>query len=432
MTDSDKGDGDEIESSTPAHSSPTHSSPTLDIDDDLRIIGTAHISSDSVEAVRHHIDTYQPDIVAVELCNSRYQALAEDRRLDKEGLLKVIKEGKAPLVLLQSMLAAEQRKLGLDEGEQPGAELLAAIKMAEERGIQVELVDRDIQTTLRRAWRKMKFREKFRMLTGMLAEGDDEDIPELKQMLEDKDLLSTMMDELREIAPGAGEVLVDERDTFLAGKIDALREGNRVLAVVGAGHLQGIQKNLGAGGEDRTAGKSRIDETVLAELALEPRPRVVWKVISWGMPVVILGLLGYLLWRGDTEGLLEVAALWLALNAGIAALFCLLAGGHPLAILVAALASPITSLNPTLAAGWFAGYVQMKIVEPTAEDLQNFLAFKVDDNTPTKVFFGLIPIGEMAVFWHNRAGRVLMVTALTNLGSMLGAWLATAGILGSL
>jgi len=417
---------------SPGHPSPTHSSPILDIDDDLRIIGTAHIASDSVAAVRHHIDTYHPDIVAIELCNSRYQALAEDRRLDKEGLLKVIKEGKAPLVLLQSMLAAEQRKLGLDEGEQPGAELLAAIKMAEERGIRVELVDRDIQTTLRRAWRKMRFREKFRLLAGMMADEDEEDIPELKQMLEDKDLLSAMMDELREIAPGAGEVLVDERDIFLAGKIDALRDGNRVLAVVGAGHLEGIRKNLGAPGEGGTNGRAHIDETVLAELALEPRPRVVWKAISWGMPVLMLGLIGYFLYTGDTSSILEVAAVWLALNAGIAALFCLLAGGHPLAILTAALASPITSLNPTLAAGWFAGYVQMKIAEPTAEDLQNFLAFKVDDDTPTKVFFGLIPIGEMAVFWHNRAGRVLMVTALTNLGSMLGAWLATAGILGSL
>jgi len=421
-------DSDEVVSPT----TPTYSSPILDIDDNLRIIGTAHIASDSVEAVRHHIDSYHPDIVAVELCNSRYQALAEDRRLDKEGLLKVIKEGKAPLVLLQSMLAAEQRKLGLNEGEQPGAELLAAIKMAEERGIQVELVDRDVQTTLRRAWRKMKFREKFRLLAGMLADEDEEDIPELKQMLEDKDLLSAMMDELREIAPGAGEVLVDERDTFLAGKIDALREDKRVLAVVGAGHLQGIRQNLVVPSEDGTDSKVRIDETVLAELALEPKPRVVWKAISWGMPVAILGLLGYLLWKGDTEGLLEVAAMWLALNAGIAALFCLLAGGHPLAILTAALASPITSLNPTLAAGWFAGYVQMKIAEPTAEDLHNFLSFRVDEGTSTKIFFGLIPMGETAVFWNNRAGRVLMVTALTNLGSMLGAWLATAGILGSL
>ncbi|MDP7001717.1 MAG: hypothetical protein QGH90_07425, partial [Candidatus Poseidoniaceae archaeon] len=110
---------------------------------------------------------------------------------------------------------------------------------------------------------------------------------------------------------------------------------------------------------------------------------------------------------------------------------CLIAGGHPLAIITAALASPITSLNPTLAAGWFAGYVQMKIAEPTGEDLHNFLSFKIEGE-PTKIFFGLIDVSDLALFWKNRAGRVLMVTALTNLGSMLGAWFATAGILGSI
>ena len=95
------------------------------------------------------------------------------------------------------------------------------------------------------------------------------------------------------------------------------------------------------------------------------------------------------------------------------------------------IASPITSLNPTLAAGWFAGYVQLKINEPTAEDLQNFLSFKIEESTPTKLF-GIIPLGELALFWHNKAGKVLLVTALTNVGSMLGAWFAAAGILGSL
>ena len=400
----------------------SHSSPILDIDENLRLIGTAHVSADSVNAVRHHIETYQPEIVAVELCASRYDALVEDRRLDKEGLLKVIKEGKAPLVLLQTMLAAEQKKMGLDTGEQPGAELLAAVKLAEEKGIPVELVDRDIQTTLRRAWRKMRFREKFRLFSSLFSDDDEEDLPELNELLEDKDLLSQLMEELREIAPGAGEVLVDERDLFLSGKIDALRGKGRILAVVGAGHLDGIEKRLK---------RSDLENLDLAELSEEPRPKKIWKVVTWGMPLIIMGLIGFLLWNGNHEALLEVAALWLALNAGIAAIFCLLAGGHPIAILTAAVASPITSLNPTLAAGWFAGYVQLKIDEPTAEDLHNFLSFNIDDETPTKLL-GIIPIGEFGLFWHNRAGRVLLVTALTNLGSMLGAWLATAGILSSL
>ena len=136
-------------------------SPVIDVHDNLRLLGTAHVATASVEAVRHQIATYQPDVVAVELCKSRYDALVSDRRLDKEGLLKVIKEGKAPMVLMQSMLSAEQRKLGINEGQQPGAELLAAVEAANEAGCEVELVDRDIQTTLRRAWKRMKLREKW-------------------------------------------------------------------------------------------------------------------------------------------------------------------------------------------------------------------------------------------------------------------------------
>ncbi|MED5498498.1 MAG: TraB domain-containing protein, partial [Candidatus Thermoplasmatota archaeon] len=136
--------------------------PYIDVSDQLRLLGTAHVATSSVEAVQHHIDAFAPEVVAVELCPTRYEALRSDRRLDREGLRRVMKEGKAPLVLLQAMLAAEQRKMGLDEGQQPGAELLAAVECAEARDLRVELVDRDIQTTLRRAWRRMRLRERVR------------------------------------------------------------------------------------------------------------------------------------------------------------------------------------------------------------------------------------------------------------------------------
>ena len=133
-------------------------SPIIDIGDDLRLLGTAHVATASVEAVQKQIEEWKPDVVAVELCTSRYDALTKDKRLDREGLLKVIKEGKAPLVLLQSLLASEQRRLGMDEGQQPGAELLAAVEAAESANLEVVLVDRDIQTTLRRAWKRMRLR----------------------------------------------------------------------------------------------------------------------------------------------------------------------------------------------------------------------------------------------------------------------------------
>ena len=373
--------------------------PIIDVDENLRLLGTAHVATASVEAVRENISDWKPDIVAVELCKSRYDALTQDRRLDKEGLLKVIKEGKAPMVLLQSLLAAEQRKMGLDEGQQPGAELLAAVEAAQEVGLEVALVDRDIQTTLRRAWNKMGLKEKIGLMWALMADDDSQEELELEEMLADKDLLTSLMEELREVSPGAGEVLIDERDEYIARKISEVRGQGKVLAVLGAGHLDGVSKFLSAGIEK--------DESRIASLSVVPKGGRLLKTISYGIPLVLLGMLGWFAYNGDLDSIKENGIYWFAGNFIGAALFCMLAGGHPIAILVAAIASPITSLNPALAAGWFAGYAQMKVKEPTGEDLTEFL--KLD---------------SAKLFWTNRAGRILLVTALTNLGSMAGAWIS--------
>ena len=373
--------------------------PVVDVDANLRLLGTAHVATASVNAVKQNIEEWQPDIVAVELCQSRHDALTQERRLDKEGLLKVIKEGKAPMVLLQSLLAAEQRKLGLDEGQQPGAELLAAVQAAQEYDLKVELVDRDIQTTLRRAWKKMSLKEKLGLMWALLAEEDNDEELDLDKMLEDKDLLTSLMEELREVSPGAGSVLIDERDEFIARKISAIRGNGKVLAVLGAGHLDGVSKLL----RDNV----QPDEQKISDLSTIPKGGRLLKTISYGIPIALIGLLSWFAYNGDLASIKENSAYWFAGNFIGAALFCMLAGGHPIAILVAALASPITSLNPALAAGWFAGYAQMKVKEPTGEDLTEFL--KLD---------------SAKLFWTNRAGRILLVTALTNLGSMAGAWIS--------
>jgi pheromone shutdown-related protein TraB len=376
--------------------------PIIDIDENLRLLGTAHVATASVEAVEQQIAEWAPDIVAVELCNSRHDALTNDRRLDKEGLLKVIKEGKAPLVLIQSLLAAEQRRLGMDEGQQPGAELLAAVNAAKEAQLEVALVDRDIQTTLRRAWKRMGLREKMGLLWALMAEDDEEEEEiDLEKMLSDKDLLTSLMEELRELSPGAGEVLIDERDEYIAQKIAGVRSKGKVLAVLGAGHLDGVAKHLNSG--------IQVDDSRIESLSIIPQGGRMFKVIGWAIPIAILSMMGWFLYNGDIESIKENGLYWLAGNCIAAAVLCAVAGGHPIAILVAAIASPITSLNPALAAGWFAGYAQMKLREPTAEELTEFL--KLD---------------SMKLFWTNRAGRVLLVTALTNLGSMAGAWVAFA------
>ena len=378
----------------------------IEIDDELRILGTAHVSSESVELVRNQIEEWGPDLVAVELCPSRMAALTEPESLESEDLLKIIKEGRSAMILLQSALAAQQRRMGISSGEKPGAELLAAVNAAEESDIPVEMIDRDVVITLRRAWKKMGMVEKWRILNAILWEEDDEEVS-IDEILGDSDLLSSMMEEAREVAPRAGEVLIDERDSFLAGRIQQIRGKGKVLAVIGAGHLSGVVQNLGEPAMETT---SR-----LAELSEEP-PKSVWPIaLMAAIPVFLLGAVGWMAYNGEMEDLKQTAQTWLILNALLAGLGVLIARGHPLSILVGAVAAPITSLNPTLAAGWFAGYTQLKVASPTGKDAQDFL--KLD---------------ETSLFWKNRVGRVLLVTALGNVGSMVGAWLAGASILGML
>lgn len=379
----------------------------IDIDDNLRLVGTAHVSSASVTLVREQIDEYGPDLVAVELCESRLKSLKRPDDLANSDLLNIINEGRSSMILLQSALAAQQRRMGIETGEKPGAELLAAIEAADAAEIPHELIDRDVVITLRRAWRKMGLREKWRVLNALLWDEDDDEVVDFDEMLEDTDLLSAMMEEAKAVAPRAGEVLIDERDAYLAGRIQQIRGKGRILAVVGAGHLSGIVDNLQKPPQETTSNLANLREE-------PPKPR--WpKVIMWAIPLFLASVVGWLVYNGETDALKETLWYWLAANAALAGIGVALARGHPLSILVGAAASPITSLNPTLAAGWFAGYTQLKVAAPTGKDAAEFLALQ-----------------DFDVFWNNRVGRVLLVTAFGNIGSALGAYLAGGAIIGIL
>ena len=375
----------------------------VDIDDKLRLVGTAHISSASVDLVRSQIEEWSPDLIAVELCESRKASLLEPDALDNADLLKILNDGKSHMILLQSALAAEQRRMGISSGEKPGAELLAAIEAAEDAEIPVELIDRDVLITLRRAWAKMGFLEKFRVLDALLWQEDDEEGATVEELLEDSDMLSKMMEEAREVAPAAGSVLIDERDAFLAGRIQQIRGRGKILAIVGAGHLDGIQKNLA---EPAMETASRI-----AELSVEPRKSKWPKAVMIVIPLLLFGAVAWMGYNGEMEAIKQTAVAWLAINAGLTGLGVLLARGHLLSVLVGAIASPSTSLNPFLAAGGFAGYTQLKVTPPTGGDAQEFL-----------------DLNDLSLFWKNRVGKVLMVTAMGNLGSVAGTWIAAAGI----
>ena len=379
----------------------------IDVDDNLRLVGTAHVSSASVTLVREQIEEYGPDLVAVELCESRLKSLKRPDDLANSDLLNIINEGRSSMILLQSALAAQQRRMGIETGEKPGAELLAAIEAADAAEIPHELIDRDVVITLRRAWRKMGLREKWRVLNALLWDEDDDEVVDFDEMLEDTDLLSAMMEEAKAVAPRAGEVLIDERDAYLAGRIQQIRGKGRILAVVGAGHLSGIVDNLQKPPQETTSNLANLREE-------PPKPR--WpKVIMWAIPLFLASVVGWLVYNGETDALKETLWYWLAANAALAGIGVALARGHPLSILVGAAASPITSLNPTLAAGWFAGYTQLKIAAPTGKDAAEFLALQ-----------------DFDVFWNNRVGRVLLVTAFGNIGSARGACLAGGAIIGIL
>jgi len=379
------------------------SDDVFDIDENLRIIGTAHISKKSVETVQRQIKEWNPEVVAVELCPSRLKSLKEPESLESEMLLKIIKEGRAPMVILQSALAAEQRRMGLTTGEKPGAELLAAINTAEELDIPIELIDRDVIITLRRAWAKMKLREKWKVMYAMLW-SEEEEIA-IDELLEDSDMLSNMLEEARKIAPGAGKALIDERDIYLTERLRQVRPKGRVLAIVGAGHVKGIMHNLEQESVDSNA--------ILRGLDQAPTKAKWPKALMLIVPLIIFSAIGWLAYNGEFSAVQEAARTWLILNVLFAGVAILIAGGHPLSALVGALASPITSLNPTIAAGWFAGYTQFKIAPPTGKDAQDFLA-----------------MDKMSLFWKNNVGKVLLVTLFGNVGSTLGAWFGTVGIIG--
>lgn len=381
------------------------SGAVVDVFDNIRLVGTTHISRSSADLVNEQIEKFDPDIVAVELDKDRLHALENPQAFDEETLGSAIKAGKAQLLLFQSLMAAQQRKMGLEIGEKPGVDLLTAVEGARERDIPLALIDRDVKITLRRVWSKMGFIQKIRVLNALLAPEEDEEI-DVNTIAEDSDLISEMMDELRRMVPAAGEVLIDERDEFLASRIRAESSKGKVLAVIGAGHLKGVREKL----QEAPPSKERIQE-----LLAIPKKGPIKKLLPFALPAIMLGVLAYLISQGDVEALKESTVTWLSINALFAAFFVLIVGGHPVAILSAAIASPITSLNPTLAAGWFAGAAQLRYSAPRTKDLQEFLM-----------------MDKFRLLFTNRTGKVLMVTVMGNIGSSIGAWIAGPMILGSI
>ena len=375
------------------------------VNDNIVLIGTAHISKESVEEVKKAIKQYKPDIVAVELCKRRYEAITKKDKWENTPATKLLKSNNAYLMLAQTLLSSIQRKLGKEYGVEPGSEMIAAMNEAKKHSLNVALVDRDISITLKRAWRKMGIREKFRLTWQFLKAivgFDEEELEDLdlKELMKE-DVISAMMEELGELAPSVKTVLIDERDRYIAKKIYDQSKKGKVVAVVGAGHLKGIQKEL----------RKDLLKVDLEEFEKIPKKRIKWaKTVAYLIPILFVSLLlGLLFFRGEAayDEIKDILLWWFLINGSLSALGAAIARGHPLTILTAFLAAPLTSLNPAVAAGWVAGYVESKIRPPVVRDFKN-----------------LSKIDSFKEFWNNKVIRLLMVVALANLGSMFGTFIA--------
>jgi pheromone shutdown-related protein TraB len=370
------------------------------------LVGTAHISQESVELVRMVIERERPDAVCVELDPRRMEALSQRKVWEGLDLREVIRKRQLATLLLNLMLSSYQKRLGGKLGVMPGSELLEAVEVARAQGVPVVLCDRDVRITLRRAWAAPSLWKKSKLLAELLAGSSDapEISEEVLRSLRQKDVLSEWMQELGARYPELKRALIDERDTYLATKIRAA-EGRVLVGVVGAGHLAGMVQAL----HDRR-------EVDLRELERIPAPSR-WLVgVGWGVTVAVLG---GLLFVGITEGASaakDQAITWVLATGLPSALGGLLALAHPLTVLTAFLAAPITTLSPVLGAGQVAALAQVYLVPPRVHEFHS-----VSED-----------MGRASVWWSSRLLRVFLVFILTNLGAMAGVWVGGAKLFSSL
>jgi pheromone shutdown-related protein TraB len=373
---------------------------------DFILVGTAHVSLGSADLVREVIEREKPDHVAVELDERRYQALTERDRWDSLDLKEIIRKKQLATLLVNLLLAAYQKRMGLKLGIMPGTELLEAVRTAEKNGIGVTLADRDVRVTLRRAWRAMSFWRKSFFISALFASFfEDKELTEGQvQELLKKDVLSELMRDLGEAMPELKKVLIDERDLYLSHRI---REspGTRVVAVVGAGHVEGIRRAL-----------LEYREADLEELNRIPPVSPVWKWIGWSLPVAIVGSIGYIGWTKGAEAAGNSALFWILASGTPCAIGAILAFAHPLTVLAAFVSAPITTLSPVLGAGYVTAFVQAFVRPPRVKEFQTV----AEDVTKLKRW------------WQSRLLRVFLAFLLPSLGASLGMIFGSVEIFGNL
>lgn len=375
----------------------------------ITLVGTAHVSKESVEEVKNTITELKPDCVAVELDEKRADSIKNSSRYSELDLVKVLKKNEGFLLLANLILASFQRRMGLNAGVKPGDEMIAAMNAAEENGIRCTLVDRPIQITLKRAWGKNSFWGKCKLLATLLSSAfsKEEIEPAEIEKLKERNEMDSMMNELSEYMPVIKTVLIDERDQYLASKIWE-SEGNNIVAVLGAGHLPGVKAHI----EKLASGTALADTTEISQL---PQKGLLPKIIGWLIPACIIGLITAGFIYGGLQAGTQILSTWFLWNAIPAAVLTAIAFGHPLAILVGFVAAPFTSLCPFIGVGFCTAIVQALVCKPKVSDMET-----LQDDVNFKGFY------------KNRILRTLLVFILSSIGSTLGTFIGGADIIGIL
>ncbi len=364
----------------------------------VKLIGTAHVSKESAVYVKKVILEEKPDTVCVELCNTRLDSLRNQDRWRNMDIIKIIKEKKAILLFVNLMLASFQKKIAKKFDIQPGQEMINAVNSAEKIGAVIVPADRDIQITLKRVWRGMGFFKKIKLIFQLLLSlGPSEDITEQEiEKMKQEDILKSILTDVKKSHPEIEKILIDERDMFLAQKIQNA-PGQRIIAVAGAGHVPGIKRYIA-----ENNGKS------IEELNTLPPPGKFGAIFKWLLPagIFLLFILGFVMGGKDTGT--DMIWFWIAANSIFAGLGAIIALAHPYTIISAILAAPLTSLNPMIAAGWVSGIVEAFARKPKVRD---FEAISED-------------ILTIKGFWKNSVIRILLVVVFTNIGSAIGTMTA--------
>ncbi len=361
---------------------------------EIYLVGTAHVSKKSADLAESVIREIQPDTVAVELCQPRYLSLKDPERWKNTNVVEVIRQGRSSLLLVQLILSSFQRRVGKQLGVKPGEEMMRAVEVAEDIGAETVMADREVKITLSRTWSSMGFFSMLKVmgtLIGSLFTEEAVDEDEIER-LKSSDVLAETLKDFSKALPEVRTSLIDERDQYLAAKI-AAAPGDKVVAVVGAGHVPGILQYIG-------------DAIDVERLETIPPPKKFGKILAWLIPLIILAIFIYGFIHGGAQTSLDMFRDWFLINGVAGALGSALAFAHPLTILAAFVASPFTSLNPTIAGGWVAGLTEAWLRKPRVSDFES-LADEVN---------------SLKGFWTNRVTRILLVVILTNLLGTIGTF----------